>query len=155
MNGVAVDAVPPAFESSMRPVKAPFGTSTRTSVPLELFTSAGTLAPLLPAKVTEGSLASTLRLEPVSVTCVPGTPRFGLKSEITGAGKLLTTKSLGAVAVPPSVSTVNGPVAASAGTTTVTTVCVACVTEPNVVPPPVFVKRTTFCSGPRASKRAP
>ena len=70
----------------------------------------------------------------------------------------MTTKSVGLVAVPPSVSTVTGPVAASEGTTTVNPVRVAWVTEPNVVPPPAArerVKRTQFRSVPRPPKRAP
>ena len=54
---------------------------------LALVTNAGTRAPLLPLNVTVGSFTLTLRSLPVRVTGVPAGPRFGLKSEITGAGK--------------------------------------------------------------------
>ena len=77
-------AVPPTCVSSITPVIAPFGTVVCTSVALALLTSAGTL-PLMPAKVTAGSFPFTLRLVPVNVTCVPGVPRFGVKSVMAGA----------------------------------------------------------------------
>src|SRR5947209_7742778 len=115
MKGALVAAVPASLDNSIGPVMAAFGTTTRTDVSLALLTRAVSRVSLLPANVTTGSLALTLSDAPVSITSVPTVPRLGVKSEMTGGANLVTTKSLGLVAVPPSVSTVTGPVAVSAG----------------------------------------
>src|SRR5262249_36395794 len=125
VKGWLVVAVPALVVNWITPVTAALGTVARTSAGLEKATNAGRRAPSDPAKVTDGSVAPTFKLDPVRVTSVPTGPLFGLKSAMTGGCAAPVTVKVTLLDVPPEVSTVTGPVAAEGGTTALISPAVA------------------------------
>ena len=102
---------------------------------------------------------AALKFVPVTVTAVPGGPAAGVNPVIVGTPDAATTKSWALVAVLPPTVTAILPVAAPAGTATVSAVTAAAMTVPatplnvtalavGVAPKPVPVIVTTVPVGP-------
>jgi len=107
-------AVPPAVVTLILPVEAPFGT-----VAVICVAESSVNVEAIPLNFT---LLAPVKFAPVTVTCVPGSPLFGVKEAMVGAGGM-TVKSVALSALPAALLTLILPVVATTGT--VARICVS------------------------------